>query len=119
VITGTKVPRPLKEKMAADIAALRGLPDPKVSNGSSVESLFLDAVYASIAGAPSGCADTYRKTEALLERLALSYDPYWDTSEAAPTGGGTVPSLDLSSGSRVKLPRGSVVAFWADSGIWV
>ncbi|QTE30029.1 protein NO VEIN domain-containing protein [Pengzhenrongella sicca] len=96
MISGTKVYRPLKKKMAAEIADLRGLPDPKVSGGSSVESRFLDAVYASIVGTPSGGADAYRKTEALLERLALPYDPYWDTSEAALTGGSTVTNRAYS-----------------------
>jgi len=96
VIHGVKVQRPLKEDLAAEIAGVLGLPQPPVSRGSSVDSTFLDRLYAGIAGGPSGAEDAYRKCELLMERLGLTYDPYWDTSEASPTGGSTVTTRAYS-----------------------
>src|SRR4051812_28514186 len=69
---------------------------PNVSSGSSVDSQFLDALHLAIAGSPTQGADAYRKTEALLDLLGLTYDPYWDTSEAAPEGGSTVTTRAYS-----------------------
>lgn len=93
----TAVTRPSKEALAAAIAKHLGLPPPPVSRGASVSSLFLDEVHEVLFGGPSGGVDTYRKTDRLLSRLGLVYDPWWDTSESrGDTGGGTVTTRAFS-----------------------
>jgi hypothetical protein len=72
-----------KEKLESDVAKALGLPDPTMSGGGTVVSKFLDDVHTALVGSPSGGSDTYRKTERLMQTLGLTYDPYWDTSEAA------------------------------------
>jgi hypothetical protein len=96
VINGERVDRPSKAAIAADIASALGIVSPYVSPGSSVDSTFLDSVHAAIAVGPTAGVDTYRKTEILLDRLGLTYDPYWDTSESAGAGGGTVTTRAFS-----------------------
>lgn len=96
MIRGTKVPRPSKEELADKIAAALRLETPYVSTGSSVDSQFLDRLYRTLSGGTNPGVDTYRKTEAVLDRLGLTYDPYWDTSESAPKGGGTVTTRAFS-----------------------
>jgi uncharacterized protein DUF3883 len=95
-ITGAKVARPTKGELCADIARALRIPEPASSSGSSIDSSFLDNIHSALAGGPSGGTDTYRKTERVLQRLGLTYDPYWDTSEAAPDGGGTVTTRAFS-----------------------
>lgn len=90
MIKGTKVVRPTKERLAKDIAQELGLPEPTMSRGSTVVSAFLGEVHKVLTGGSIGSLDTYRQTERLMQALGLTYDPYWDTSEAAPKGGGTV-----------------------------
>lgn len=95
-IPGAKVARPAKAKLCADIAGALRIPEPASSRGSSIDSSFLDQIHLALAGRPSGGTDTYRKTERVLQRVGLTYDPYWDTSEAAPEGGGTVTTRAFS-----------------------
>lgn len=95
-IKGVKIARPTKAQICADIAVALGTPAPGSSTGSSIDSAFLDAIHVALTGRPSGGSDTYRKTERVLQRLGLTYDPYWDTSEAAPDGGGTVTTRAFS-----------------------
>jgi hypothetical protein len=96
VIVGVALARPTKADIASEIARMLGLGTPYVSTGSSVDSVFLDDVHVELAGGPTGGADTYRKVEAVLARLGLTYDPYWDSSESSPTGGGTVTTRAYS-----------------------
>lgn len=96
MISGTKVSRPTKEQMARQIADALGIPDPTMSTGSTVVSGFLDAVNKAITGSATGAADSYRKTECVMQSLGLTYDPYWDTSEAATDGGGTTTTRAYS-----------------------
>lgn len=96
MITGQKVTRPTKSELPAQVANLIGVGTPYVSGGGSVDSAFLDQIHHFLAGGPTGAADTYRKTEVLLDRLGLTYDPYWDTSESAGAGGGTVTTRAFS-----------------------
>lgn len=96
MIQGTKIQRPSKEELAARIAGHLNLAVPHVSSGASVDSRFLDDVHVALTGVPTGGADTYRKVEGVLHALGLTYDPYWDTSEAAEKGGGTVTTRAYS-----------------------
>jgi hypothetical protein len=96
VVQGEKIHRPDKAELAAAVADLCKLPSPKVSVGASVESPFIDAVHGALFDGPAKGSDVYRKTATLLDRLGLTYDPYWDTSEAAPAGGGTVTTRAYS-----------------------
>jgi hypothetical protein len=96
VIRGEKVVGQTKTRLVADIADEVGIARPLMSSGSSVNSEFLDAIHMAIALTPTGGTDAYRKAEILLDRLGLTYDPYWDTSEGAPTGGGTVTNRAFS-----------------------
>lgn len=96
MIQGQRIQRPTKAQLSADIAALLQIPVPAVSEGASVDSTFLDAVFRAQFGSASGGTDTYRKTERLLRRFGLTYDPFWDTSESSPTGGGTVTARAFS-----------------------
>lgn len=96
MIVGTKMDRPTKEHLADVIAEKLALEAPVVAPGSSVDSTFLDRVYEALAGSPSPGTDAYRKTELVMDQLGLTYDPYWDTSESAPSGGGTVTTRAYS-----------------------
>src|SRR5689334_4651168 len=96
MITGTKVTRPNKQRLADDIADALEIPHAHMSTGSTVVSTILDDINAALVGVPKGGADTYRMTETVLESLGLAYDPYWDTSESTPTGGGTVTARAYS-----------------------
>ena len=96
MITGIKVSRPSKEQLANDTADALGIPHATMSAGGTVVSTFLDEVHHALYGKPTGQADTYRKAEAVLTSLGLTYDPYWDTSEAADKGGGTVTARAYS-----------------------
>lgn len=96
VVSIQAVDRLSKEALAAAIASRLGIATPAVSAGGSVSSEFLDEIYESVFGGSSGGADTYRKTERLLSRLGFVYDPWWDTSEAQATGGGTVTARAFS-----------------------
>lgn len=95
-IQGTKVRNPTKAALAADIAVALGLDAPPVSNGSSVDSTFLDRIHTALTGDKSTATDAYRKAERVLQDLGLTYDPFWDTSESSPTGGSTVTNRAYS-----------------------
>jgi hypothetical protein len=103
MISGHKVDRPSKADLADDIAKLRGISNPHVSSGSSVESAFIDSIYASLTGATTGQASAYRKVEQLLLMLGRTYDPYWDTSETTSTGGGSTITARAYSRIRTAL----------------
>lgn len=90
MLNGTTIKRPDKLELCERIAKALGVPVPREATGGTIDSAFLDVMHAAIAGRPSGATDTYRRTERVLQALGLTYDPYWDTSEAAPNGGGTV-----------------------------
>jgi len=93
VIRGTAVPRPDKEALALALARELNLPaPPSLSEGSTVESEFLGRVYRAIAGRDA-VGTAYRKTEAILAHLGRTYDGSWDTSENAPTGGGSTVTV--------------------------
>ncbi|WP_127125130.1 DUF3883 domain-containing protein [Georgenia sp. SYP-B2076] len=97
MIRGHKVNRPTKKTdLPKRITDTLDIDMPKVSTGGSVEGAFLDAIQQARTGAPTGGRDTYRKAEQVLETLGLTYDPFWDTSEAAPKGGGTVTARAYS-----------------------
>lgn len=86
-----------KGKLADATATNLGIAAPYESAGSTIDSLFLNAVHERLFGAPTGGTDTYRMTELLLGRLGLTYDPRWDTSESrGGTGGGTVTARAFS-----------------------
>lgn len=112
MIQGDKIGRPSKAELASGVAKALGLEVPEVARGSSVESSFLDQIHAAITGQPSGEPDTYRKTESVMHALGLTYDPYWDTSEAAPNGGGTVTTRAFSRihAAVSKTPRTFILA---------
>ena len=96
MVSGRKVPRPTKERLANDTADALGIPRPIMSTGGTVISTFLDDIHRALHGTSTGSADTYRKAERLIQSLGLTYDPYWDTSEAADNGGGTVTARTYS-----------------------
>lgn len=91
------MPRRTKEALAIEIADTLGIPRPTVSEGASVYSRFIDEVHRAKFGSDTGGADSYRRTEQLLNRLGESYDPWWDTSESrGNTGGSTVTTRAFS-----------------------
>ena len=96
MIRGETVSRPTKQTLANGIAERLGLTAPLVSRGSSVASAFLSDVDKALKGSGLADLDAYRKTERVLRRLGLPYDPWWDTSEAAPQGGSTVTTRAYS-----------------------
>lgn len=96
MIQGTKVTRPLKRELANDIAVALGIPKPAASRGSSIDSTFLDRVHEALGHIDTAGADAYRKTESVLNDLGLTYDPFWDTSEAQEAGGSTVTNRAFS-----------------------
>lgn len=51
--------------------------------------MFLDRIHKALTGDDSTQTDAYRKAEQALQDVGLTYDPFWDTSESAPTGGGS------------------------------
>lgn len=97
-IVGVKVAsgQATKQILADGIASSLGIAAPDVSGGSSVDSLFLDAIHAALGHTDSAGENAYRKTARVLEDLRLTYDPFWDTSEAAPAGGSTVTNRAYS-----------------------
>lgn len=96
IYQGQRVRNPTKAKLANDIAAALGIPEPTVSSGSSVDSTFLDRIHTALTGDQSTQSDAYRKAERVLQDLKLTYDPFWDTSEAAEAGGSTVTNRAYS-----------------------
>lgn len=102
-IQGTKVKRPSKAELASDIAQLCGISNPYVSNGSSVDSAFVDNVYEALTGDRTGATGAYRRVEKLLTYLGRPYDPFWDTSESAQTGGGSTVTSRAYSRVRTAL----------------
>lgn len=82
--------------MACDIADALGIQRPMQSGGSSVDSTFLDRIHTALTGDESISSDAYRKAERVLQDLDLTYDPFWDTSESAATGGSTVTNRAYS-----------------------
>lgn len=115
MINGQVLERREKEELANDVADLLRLPHPYTSTGGSVDGAFLDRAYAALGGIGRG-SDTYRKAELLLDRLGLTYDHVWDSSEGANAGGGTVTSRAYSR-MRTALsgiPRCFVVALGPD-----
>lgn len=108
MIHGEVIERPTKEDIARAISAAIGVEAPDVSTGSSVDSQFIESVFRWRTGVHTNTTDVYRATEALLEALDLTYDPYWDTSESrGPTGGGTVTARAYSRilASITSVPR--------------
>ncbi len=98
MITVRTLKRRTKEDLSNEIAEMLGVAPPNVSKGSSIESRFLEAVHRHLFKTSTGGTDTYRKTEHLLGRLNLPYDPRWDTSESqGNTGGGTVTARAFST----------------------
>lgn len=53
-------------------------------------------IHQALTGQPTGGTDTYRKAERVLQALDLTYDPFWDMSESAAAGGGTVTARAYS-----------------------
>lgn len=96
MITGSKTSRPSKQRLANDTADALGIAHATMSTGGTVVSTFLDDVHKALYGTATGSRDTYRKAERLIQALGLTYDPYWDTSEAADKGGGTVTARTYS-----------------------
>lgn len=96
MIHGNKVKNPTKQEMAAAIANALGIDVPDVSEGSSVDSTFLDRIHAALGYSDSAGPVAYRKAERLLQDLGLTYDPFWDTSEAQERGGSTVTNRAYS-----------------------
>lgn len=90
MIHGSKVLRPSKSEIAADIASLLNLAPSTVNRGASFDSYFFGTVYEALSGATAGDSNPYRRVEAVLAELGLPYDPYWDTNEAAVSGSATV-----------------------------
>lgn len=95
-IYGQKVKNPTKLELARDIALALGIDPPAQSSGSSVDSTFLDRVHTALTGDDSIKKDAYRKAEQALQDVGLTYDPFWDTSESATTGGSTVTNRAFS-----------------------
>jgi hypothetical protein len=89
MISGAKVNNPTKTVLVQQISEFLGIATPSVSNGSSVDSAFLDEVISALGGSTSSTPIAYRKTEKILDLLGMTYDPFWDTSEATRTGGGS------------------------------
>lgn len=80
----------LKEDIVDKLREWHGLKPAARSGGSTVISSSLDDLYRVRTGRPNPGVTAYRKVEALLDEARLTYDPRWDTSEHAPTGGSTV-----------------------------
>ena len=96
MITGNKVTSPTKKELAHAIADFLKLEHPTVAEGSSVDSPFLQQITSSLNGPVSSGSDSYRKTETIFDLLGLTYDPFWDTSEAQDIGGSTVTNRAFS-----------------------
>ena len=87
------MPRPDKEALAQALAAELNLPvPPQLSVGSTVESEFLGRIFQALTGRRA-TGTAYRMTEAILAHLGRTYDGSWDTSENAPTGGGSTVTV--------------------------
>lgn len=95
-IQGQKIDTPTKLKLAQGVADALGIDRPDQSNGSSVDSTFLDRIHTALTGDESTKSDAYRKVERVLQDLGLTYDPFWDTSESSETGGSTVTNRAYS-----------------------
>lgn len=87
--------RPRKEDLARRIAEVGGFNAPAISSGSSVSSLLMREIYDAAAGLPME-SNVYAVTAATMDHFGLTYDPNWDTSEGARSGGGTVTSRAFS-----------------------
>lgn len=97
MISGVAVRRRTKLALAQDVAVQLGFESvPQQSRGSSVDSEFLRRVLKRLDPSGPSPKDAYRVTEAVLNNLGLTYDPFWDTSEAAEAGGSTVTARAFS-----------------------
>lgn len=103
--------RPTKADLVDDIARSLSIAVPGVSNGSSVDSTFLDRVHLAKTGDSSRATDAYRKTEQVMIDVGLTYDAAWDTSELAEAGGSTVTARAYSRirSAVLKQPRCFVI----------
>jgi len=93
MILGVKVKRPTKTVLVQQISEFLGIPAPSVANGSSVESAFLDTIISTLGSSSAAASTAYRKVEFILDLLGMTYDPFWDTSEATKTGGGSTVTV--------------------------
>ena len=99
MIHGVKVnrrPDATKGQITKDIAQALSIDEPAESGGSSIDSKFLNEIHEARTGYPMRAGDTYRTTERVMQAFDLTYDPWWDTSENAPKGGGTVTTRAFS-----------------------
>ncbi|GAA1250417.1 hypothetical protein GCM10009633_23950 [Janibacter melonis] len=102
-IRGVKVERPRKEKLAREVAERVGLAAPTMSSGASVVVRTLDEMYEHYLGEPPPRMSAYRKAQVVGEQLGLTYDPVWDSSEQAESGGGSTVSARWWSRVRTEL----------------
>ena len=70
------------------IGAILGLPRVEKGVGSSVHNDFITPMAAALGLEPTNYSNKYRRIEAVIERLGGQYDPFSDTSEGRPSGGG-------------------------------
>lgn len=96
MIIGAKVKTPTKRELAAEVATLLGIAGPQMSSGSTVVSELLTRIVERLTGQPAGHLTAYEKAAVALERVGLTYDPFWDTSEAQEAGGSTVTNRAYS-----------------------
>ena len=78
-----------KAEVAAAIARVLGIPKPKLSNGGTVTSDFLDDIIAALGSSVPDEANAYRRFEHVLSLCGEIYDPTIDSSEATRSGGGS------------------------------
>lgn len=96
ILSGQKVSTPTKPELARAVADLLGIAEPRMSSGSTVTSELLTRIYEHLTGESADRLGAYAKTATILDRLGLTYDPHWDTSEAQEAGGSTVTSRAFS-----------------------
>lgn len=96
MILGSKVVTPTKVELARSVAHLLGIEEVRVSSGSTIVSDLLTRIAERLSGQPADHLDAYQKAATALELLGLTYDPFWDTSEAQERGGSTVTARAYS-----------------------
>lgn len=104
-IVGHRVATPKKEDIARQISTILGIESPTISNGSTVVSEMLDKIYTVLTGDDTAGPNAYSKTAGILEFLGLTYDPYWDTSEARGRTGGSTVTVRAYSRMLARLSR--------------
>ncbi len=93
MIESVKVKNPTKIQLANSIATFLGLDEVHASRGSSIESLFLAKVLNRLGVSSIGNLTAYEELELILNELGLIYNPNWDSSENAATGGGSTVTV--------------------------